>query len=502
MSKTFFDSFGATIPAEKIAKKGGLSYLAAATAVELAGYPEVHFVEFGNQPHLEMLNGSVVAVDLQVPGTEAIQRMWLPVMNGDNLPLDITSTLVTDVNNSRQRCLVKAIAAVYGAGMSVYLGDDGEGPKSVKKLGVSPESDLRPVTPIIATLKEGGAPYIEWSYGLAACRITDPSFRWEVVMWAQADGRQLPYREVLDSLMVDVDTFYMGKRQRLSLPMMDSAFAPLSLATATVFDWNKTVMRCLTKCLAFNTGYGLGVYADEFGVDKDAKAKGRKPASKPVAAPVKELAAEVKVPEQAVAEVAKVSQATQASVTVPEAAPAAEEPQPEATATAVPAAAPEVKPATQPVKTESEALGRFRDVMRKRREVGGIAGVISLFEALATSAKFAPEDKPACFAALVVASASIVDQDHIVDLVSALQSYEAMQYLAADSRERVAAKVTSVLLQAACAVSDEALATATEDLVSAGVAQDVNEVLHLAVVGNVPVETLDLLKDVLEQTKA
>lgn len=486
MSKTFFDSFGATIPNEKIAKKGGLSYLAAATAVELAGYPEVHFVEFGNQPHLEMLNGALVAVDLQVPGTEETQRMWLPVMNADNLPLDINATLVTDVNNSRQRCLVKAIAAVYGAGMSVYLDDDGEGSKSVKKLGVSPESDLKTVRPIISTLKEGGAPYIEWSYGLAACRITDPTFRWEVVMWEQADGRQLPYREVLDSLMVDVDTFYRGKRQRLSLPMMDSSFAPLSLETATVFDWNKTVMRCLTKCIAFNTGYGLGVYADEFGVDKEAKSgKGRKPAAKPVAtasaapsAPAKEAAATVEAK-------------------APEAAPQAAAPDLQAEA-----AEPEVKPAAQPAKTESEALGRFRDVMRKRREVGGVAGVISLYEALATSAKFAPEDKPACFAALVMASASIVDEEHIVALVSALHSHEAMGYLAQDSRERVAAKVTAVMLKAACAVSDEALATATEDLVSAGVAQDVNEVLRLAAVGNVPAETLDLLKDVLEQAKA
>lgn len=497
MSKTYFEAFGCTIRAEKIAKKGGLSYLAAATAVELAGYPQVHFVEFGGQPHLEMLNGALVAVDLQVPGTEVMQRMWLPVMNGDNLPLDIATTLVTDVNNSRQRCLVKAIAAVYGAGMSVYLGDDGDGPKSVKKLGVTPDSDLVTVTPIISTLKEDGVPYIEWNYGLAACRITDPTFHWEVVMWEQADGRHLPYREVLDSLMVDVDTVYRGKRQRLSLPVMDSAFAPMNLETATVFDWNKSVMRCLTKCIAFNSGYGLGVYADEFGVDKEAKAKGRKQAAKPTAAPAKDAV----TAEQAAPAVAA-NPAPKAEAAVSTAAPSGQAQVEEAQAAPIAQATPDGAPAPKAAKPENEALTRFREVMRKRREVGGTAGVLSLFEALATSAKFAPEDKPACFAALVVASTSIVDQDHIVDLVNALHSHEAMKYLAEDYRGRVAAKVTSVMLQAACAVSAEALATATEDLVAAGVAKDVDEVLHLASVSQVPAETLDLLKDVLEQAKA
>lgn len=522
--KTFFQAFGATINDAEVAKKGGLSYIAAATAMRLAGRPEVAFVDFNGQPHLEMLGGSVVAVDIRVPDTDAVQRMWLPVMDRDNQTLTIAKTQTTDINNSRQRCLVKAIASVYGDGMSLYLGCDGDGAKAVKVLGVSPDTDLEEVTPVVSTLKEGGAPYVEWGYGLSACRITDPTFYWEVVMWPNAEGQLMPYREVLGSLMVDVDTVYAGKRQRLSLPVMDAAFKPLTVAKATVFDWNKTVMRALTKCIAFNAGYGLGVYADEFGSDKDdakADGKGRKPAAKAevkaaaeapakveAAAPEAETApvaapAEAAVPAEAVAP--EVNEAEVVAATA-EAEDARAEVAAEAAEPAVAEAAPaqEAAPAPAPAApvADSEAVTRFREVMRKRREVNGVAGVITLFDALATSNKFDVADKPACFAVLVTASASLVDEANIIDLVTAIRGHGAMKHLALDTRDMVAAKLTSVMLTAAVAVSDDALKTATEDLVSAGVAQDVNDVFRLAALGNVPAETMDLLKDVMELATA
>lgn len=535
MEHNFFEALGSTINASEIAGKNGLSYIAAATAMRLAGRPEVTFVDFDGKPYLEMLGGSVVAVDLKVPGSTNVQRMYLPVMDQDNNALTMKATKATDINNSRQRCLVKAIAAVFGNGMSLYLNCDGDGAKAVKMLGVQPDTDLEVATPVIATLKEGGAPYIEWGVGLSACRITDPTFYWEVVLW-----NGLPYREVLGGLMVDVDTVYEGMRQRLSLPLMDASHEPIPAGKATVFDWNKTVMRVLTKGIAFNTGYGLGVYADEFGADKDkdakASAKGgkgkaatpakaaeapAKAAEAPAAAPATEAApapattevvnsaeAAVEVKNEmaatagveaevvdkagavvAPAEVTEVkAQATAAettpAATVAESAPAAEASAPVAE-TAAPAA-------------DSEAVGRFRDVMRKRRENGGVAGVVNLFEALHTSTKFEEADKPACFAVLVTSAASLIDNDNILDLLGNITKYNAMQYLALDTRDLAAAKLTSVLLSAACAEGDEALKTAPDDLVSAGVAQDVDDVLRLATIGNVPVETLDLLRDVLE----
>jgi len=547
---SFFDAFGATIPATEIAGKNGLSYIAAATAMRLAGRPEVRFVDFDGKPYLEMLGGSVVAVDLQVPGIDKTQRMWLPVMDQDNNPLLLKNTKVTDINNSRQRCLVKAIAATHGHGMSLYVNCDGDGAKAVKMLGVNPDSDLEEVTPIISTLKEGGAPFIEWGIGLSACRITDPTFHWGVETYAG-----LPFREVLGGLMVDVVTVYEGMSQVLSLPVMDSTHNPISADKATPSDWNKAVMRALTKCISFNTGYGIGVYADEFGVDKEPKGgKGSRkatpatPAAKadpkaadvapattaavatqetaetPAAEVVKaaEVEAQVQASERAAAgveaevvdaagntvaaaEVKEVKANAQATET-PAVEPAADK-APEAQASApVAESAPAAKAqASAPTEAatqgaaENEAVTRFRGVLQQRHKVGGVSGVITLFDALKTSTKFEEADKPACFQVLVMSVAAIVDNENILDLLGNITKYNAMQYLATDARDLVAAKLTSVLLTAACEVGDDALKTAPQDLVSAGVAQDVDDVLRLAVLGHVPAETVDLLRDVLEQ---
>lgn len=536
-TKNFFEAYGATIPAAEIASKGGLSYLSAATAMRLAGRPEATFVDFDGKPHLEMLNGSVVAVDLMVPGTDAFQRMYLPVMDRDNATLDIKKTTLTDINNSRQRCLVKAIAAVYGVGMSVFMGCDGDGAKAVKLLGVSPETDLETVEPIVSTLKEGGAPYVEWNAGLAACRITDPTFRWDVVLW---DGK--PYREVLGGLMVDVDTIYDGLRQRISLPIMDAAFNPVPSAKATVFDWNKTVMRALTKCIAFKTGYGLGVYADEFGKDDSEAKKNARKGSTPAKADAKadavsttkveekadakaDAAAETKVEAKAdvkaeaapaAADVATATDAAaQADTAAAEAvaAPAAEVAAPVAEVAApaaevaapvvaqeapAPAAAAEAPAAAAAATADNEAVGRFREVMRKRKEAAGVKGIVSLYEALTTSTKFADEDKPACFAVLVTASASMIDSENIQDLLGNLLVYKAMQHVPQDTRDIIGAKLTSVALNTAVAQGDEALRNAHLDLMSSGVAVDDTDVFRLAKLANVPQETIDLLRDVLD----
>ena len=547
-TKSFFEAFGATISDAEVAKKGGLSYIAAATAMRLAVRPEVTFVDFNGKPHLEMLNGSLVAVDIQVPGTDAIQRMYLPVMDRDNATLELSKTTLTDINNSRQRCLVKAIAAVYGDGMSLFMGCDGDGAKAVKLLGVTPDTDLETVTPVVSTLKEGGAPYVEWNAGLAACRITDPTFRWDVVMW---DG--LPFREVLGGLMVDVDTIYDGKHQRLSLPIMDAAFNPVPAAKATVFDWNKTVMRALTKCIAFNTGYGLGVYADEFGSKDDAKADAKSRKTTPAkadakadtkvdakadakvevkadtkvevkadtkveaapaaaeAAPAAEVVTQAATKVEAAAEPvaqaqAQGEQAADASAPAAAEAPAESAPAAEASAPAAAPVAEQAPAASAPTAAapaaDSEAVGRFREVMRKRKEAAGVKGIVSLYEALTTSTKFAPEDKPACFAVLVTASASMIDAENIQDLLGNLLVYKAMQHVPQDTRDIIGAKLTSVALNTAVAQGDEALRNAHLDLMSSGVAVDDSDVFRLAKLANVPQETIDLLRDVLDLATA
>lgn len=549
LTKTFFEAFSAKIDDAEILHKGGLSYLAAAAAVRMAGFPEVTFVDFDGKPYLDCLGGALVAVDLAVPGTDVIQRTWLPVMDRDNMTLALDKTQLTDINNNRQRCLVKAIAAVYGDGMSIFLGCDGDGEKAAKMLGVNPDSELTEVPPVIATLKEGGAPFIEWGIGLAACRITDPTFHWEVVLWPDAQGRMLPYREVLGGLMVDVDTVYRGKRQRLSLPVMDAAFKQMPVARASVFDWNKTVMRALTKCIAFNAGYGIGVYADEFGIERDtgkAKRTGKSSSPKaaeaqaPVAeanAPVAEatVAADAQAPvtdadspaeviaanaesDNAIAEVAAQGDATpvaEAATAVEassdaEAAPAAEaspdaEAAPAAEQTAVAESAPAADAAatadTAPVASGdfAEAIQRFRGVMQSRREAKGVEGLISLYKALHESTKYTAEEKPACFAVLTPAIAVIITEEHIEQLLTEIEKYEAMKYLAQDARSMVAAKLSAVHLRNACDKGNNVLLHAPTQLMTAGVAAHFDDVLLLAKAGGLDEETLALLDDLVEQ---
>lgn len=479
--KNFYEALSAIIPADQIASKGGLSYLSAATAMSLAGRPTAEFVNFGDKPYLELLKGALVAIDLPIPGTEITQRMYLPVMDRDNKAMDIAAVTVEDINSNRQRALVKAIATVFGDGMSLYLGHDGAGDKAAKRLGVSPETDLATVTPIVATLKEGDQPYVEWNVGVAVCRITDPTFNWNVVEW-----NGLPYREVLGGMLVDVTTVYRGRALTLSLPVLDGAFNPIPVDKATTFDWNKTVMRALTKCIAFNTGYGLSIYADI----SDEQKKAKKDAKAPAKAETK-AAAPAPAPKEAKAE-------------APAPAPAPVEPQAEAQA---PAPAAEVKaeapaPAPAPAAAEAgsvaESVERFKGVMQSRRTQNGVAGMMTLFEALKLSTKFPEEHKPACSAALVTALAGLAEGQDSTDLVNNLKTYGAMANVPADAIDLVAGRIVKSYLAAALADGDDFLKAAPAVLASAGVVKAAADVARIAEAAGVPVETRDLLAALTE----
>jgi hypothetical protein len=539
--QSYFDALGLDINKAEIAEKNGFSYLSAATAMKLAGLPEVEFAGFGDKPFLTAFNGSLVAVDIGVPlgdNTSFKQRTWLPVMNQDNLDLDLEVTSVNDINNNQQRCLVKAVAATLGYGMSVFLGHNGSGSQAVKMLGVKPDSDLTQVPPVVSTLKEGGAPYVEWTVALAAARVTDPTFHWEVLEW---DG--LPYREVLDGIIVDVATVYRGKRQVLSRPLLDSAQNPVSPKDATVSSWNKAVMRALAKGIAFNTGYGIEVYSKELiaelGANPAAKGSRSKPKAEPkadnkpaeaptdatpatsaAATPVAEAekataAAQTETAKQdapAQAEAAAQAPATeQASApaqaeTAAEPAKAAEEAAP-AAATAEPAA--ESKPATDAKaggasdkseggETREQAVARFKDqVMPKRNSTSGTPGLITLFDDLEKSNKFLPDHKPACFGVLVQGVTAKITPADIHALVGAIQKHNAMQYVAQDALDLVAARLTKTLLEEAAGVDDDALCRAVPAVVDAGIAKDIDDVFRLAKAGGVSEELLTLLRELV-----
>lgn len=480
--KNFYDALGATIPASDIASKGGLSYLAAATAMSLADRPQATFVEFADKPYLELLGGALVAVDLPVEGG-AIQRMYLPVMDRDNKSIKLDAVTVADINNNRQRALVKAIATVHGAGMSLYLGCDGDGAKAVKMLGVEPTTDLATVSPVVAKLEEGGEPYIEWNVGVAVCRITDPTFNWKVVEW-----NSKPYREVLGGIFVDVETTYKGKTLVLGLPVLDGKFDPVPVAKATTFDWNKTVMRALTKCIAFNTGYGLSVYADIADSKKDDKKKSTtkaSAASAPAATPAPAPAAAKEAPK-------------------PETADKANAPAPvEAASTPAPAPAPAETPVVaQEDAGTAESVDRFKKVMQGRKTDHGVPGLQTLFEALKVSTKFATEHKPACYAVLVNVLASQAEGKDVAELVNNLKAYGAMAHVPADARDLVSSRITTNFLAASLDDGDDVLKAAPGVLVSAGIAKDSADVLRLAQMGGVPAATVDLLNALQETASA
>jgi Protein of unknown function (DUF1071) len=513
MKTNYLSNLGATIAASMIASKNGLSYLSAATAMSLAGRPEATFVEFGDKPYLECLNGALVAVDLAVEGLDEPQRMYLPIMDRDNVAKALVDVTVEDVNSNRQRCLVKALATVFGTGMSVYLGQDGDGSKAVKMLGVEENSDLALATPIVANLREKNEPYIEWGVGVAVARVTDPTFFWKVLEW---NGK--PYREVLGGLMVDVMTVYKGKKQTLSLPILDGAFNVIPADKATTFDWNKTVMRALTKCFAFNSGYGLSVYAESVEPveeKKDAKkttakaapavsSKTSTPAGQTSAAssahaePAAAATPAASAPEKAAATAAAEVPAAAASAAVAE-TPAADTAEAAADAAAPTPDAEAPAPVVLSEETQA-AVTRFRGVMTSRKDTAGVAGLQTLFEALKVSAKFADSDKPACYSVLISALASSAEGVESVNLLVNLRNYGAMQYVANDIREVVAGRIAANYLAATLDSGDQAVKEAPGMLVEAGVVSSLDDLIRVAKIAGTPAETLDLVVSLQEAT--
>ena len=122
------------------------------------------------------------------------------------------------------------------------------------------------------TEQKNGLTYLSWAWAWAEFKKVYPEATYEVVKF---DG--LPYA-------CDDDTGYMvytkvtadGITHEMWLPVMDGAnhamkseryeiqtkYKKISVEPATMFDVNKTIMRCLTKNLAM-FGLGLYIYAGE-----------------------------------------------------------------------------------------------------------------------------------------------------------------------------------------------------------------------------------------------
>ena len=125
--------------------------------------------------------------------------------------------------------------------------------------------------------KKEGLSYLTWSFAWQEFKKVYPKATYEIGSFANAEGVFLPY-------MYDKNTGYMvmtsvtvdDLTHEMWLPVMDSKnkamksepytyktkYAEKEVVAATMFDINKTIMRCLVKNLAM-FGLGLYIYAGE-----------------------------------------------------------------------------------------------------------------------------------------------------------------------------------------------------------------------------------------------
>lgn len=278
MAKSFVD--GVRTPIRGLVESAhNLTYLPWPTAVALAERPNLRVVTFGGGlPYLEFLGSLVVAVDGDLENGDT-QRVWLPVMDARHNAVRAAEANARDIGDAISRCRAKAVAMIHGVGMSLYCGHGEDLGAFHRALGVRPDTDLSTVDPVVSK-KPGssGAAYVDWGAAYTAAKITDPEFRFEVLMFDEIDTstgevRPIPAKRVMGGYMVAVSMTYKGQSHTEWLPIM--GVLPVQtknglkkmdhqpLPNPDTHDWNRAVMRCLTRGIATLTGYGLSVYAGE-----------------------------------------------------------------------------------------------------------------------------------------------------------------------------------------------------------------------------------------------
>lgn len=127
-TKSVFEKLSAVKVAEKVERKGQLSYLSWAHAWAFAKkhYPTLRRIVYETEDGMNYFtdgNTAWVKVGVEINGVEYID--YLPIMNTSGRPRSIKLENITsfDVNTSIQRSTVKALA-LHGLGLSVYAGED------------------------------------------------------------------------------------------------------------------------------------------------------------------------------------------------------------------------------------------------------------------------------------------------------------------------------------------------------------------------------------------
>lgn len=275
--KTFIEGIRYTDISDLVSNVNGMDYLAWPTAIALAGRPKLDVVSFDSMPFLSFFGGGAVAVE-GFSG-ERKQRIWLPIMDNKHKSISQGKIDVRDINDSLSRCRAKAVAMLHGVGLSLYAEYGGNSIGFLKNLGVKPDSDLSQVEPLTAK-KPGKAPasYVDWVAAYTAAKLTDPEFYFEVLDFNNIDmetgeEKLIPAQQVGSSWMVAVKLIHKGQEHIEWLPVMGTKEVQTKnglkkmdhqpLDNPTTHDWNRAVMRCLTRGIAVLTGYGLSVYAKE-----------------------------------------------------------------------------------------------------------------------------------------------------------------------------------------------------------------------------------------------
>lgn len=114
--------------------------------------------------------------------------------------------------------------------------------------------------------------YLSWAWAWQKTLSICPTATYEIKKFTnEISGVQLPYLESSLGFMVFTSVTINGLTREMWLPVMDNANKSMKheaytyqtkggekrVEAATMFDINKTIMRCLTKNLAM---FGLGIY--------------------------------------------------------------------------------------------------------------------------------------------------------------------------------------------------------------------------------------------------
>lgn len=254
------------IPANQVVDVGGLAYVSWANMLRGAEMPEHRCLTFAGKPGLKVFGGIVVAVDMATE-TGNRQITWLPVLDEENVAISAAAAqggTLSLLQSAIARCRAKAVAMVTGYGLSLYAGYGRDGETFFNDMGIVRGGVLTmaDVKPLAETKGAGGPEYLRWASAIAAARIKDPSFTWEVNFYEDSKGVSQPYMEAGNGYFVSVTTMYCAKSHTEILPVMDVwSYDPLENPTAA--DWNRAVMRCLAKAIATQTGYGISLYTQD-----------------------------------------------------------------------------------------------------------------------------------------------------------------------------------------------------------------------------------------------